>query len=316
MLRLTKGAIGMTYIFQPMSDDEARIVATWHYEGEYGFYDMDRDPDDLAELLDGAARADRYWAVYDQAGNLAGFFCFVPEGGTVEFGLGLRPDLTGRGAGAAFLEAGLAFARERYKPDRFALAVAAFNQRAIRLYRKAGFRTEREYLQRTNGDEYPFLRMSRGRAPGCTRKDEGGYQVLAMQRVTVLESSGNGFGFQAYCDRSGATIAVGAHGPDGAPAPKAMELIAVGLGLCMGGMLGEILEKKRIVYRNMRMEVQCERGEDGMAFTAMAVRISLESDDLDQATLDKALELASKHCPAHATLGHGVPITAQAEIAK
>jgi hypothetical protein len=53
--------------------------------------------------------------------------------------LGMRPDLTGRGLGEEFVHAGLRFARETYSPPAFRLTVATFNQRAIRVYERAGF---------------------------------------------------------------------------------------------------------------------------------------------------------------------------------
>jgi uncharacterized OsmC-like protein len=134
---------------------------------------------------------------------------------------------------------------------------------------------------------------------------------MAIQRVT-LESLGPDLGFRATGEVSGATMTVGMPGPDGAPAPKAMELLSMGLGLCMAGMTMEILEKKRIRYGKIGVVVESDRGEHG--FTAMAVRLSVESDQLDAETLQKVIDLAGKHCPAHATLGHGVPITATGEL--
>ena len=46
----------------------------------------------------------------------------------LDYALGLRPDLTGRGLGLEFFRAGLAFARERYQPQRVYLHVAEFNE--------------------------------------------------------------------------------------------------------------------------------------------------------------------------------------------
>lgn len=98
---------------------------------------------------------------YDEHTELVGFFYYEEDGRAVEIGLGLRPDLTGRGLGRAFLEAGLAFARDKYRPTIFRLSVAAFNRRAIRVYERVGFHQVETYLLETNGGMYEFVRMER-----------------------------------------------------------------------------------------------------------------------------------------------------------
>src|SRR5438128_9434005 len=95
-----------------MTQADAEAIAVWHYPGPFSFYDWAADPDDLAELLDPAVRGDAYFAVGDEVGELMGFFSFKRRSrGTIELGLGLHPDRTGRGLGGAFLRAGLRYAR-------------------------------------------------------------------------------------------------------------------------------------------------------------------------------------------------------------
>jgi ribosomal-protein-alanine N-acetyltransferase len=146
--------------FRQMNDDEAREIASWRYDPPYEFYDADADADDLALLLSRKHREGRYFAACLGA-HLVGFFGFRCEGDDVVVGLGLRPDLTGRGLGRSFLEAGLEFARSRYAPSRFRLSVASFNTRAIVVYMRAGFVPQRVFDHETNGGVYPFIEMTR-----------------------------------------------------------------------------------------------------------------------------------------------------------
>lgn len=149
------------FVFQPMQEQEARANARWHYPGPCSFYDMEQDPEDLEEFLNPESWPGRTYAVLNERGELVGFFTLKEEGNTVEIGLGLRPDLTGKGMGLAFVRAGLDFARRHFSPQRFSLAVATFNQRAIRVYERAGFRPTGVSIQPTNGGEHEFARMIR-----------------------------------------------------------------------------------------------------------------------------------------------------------
>ena len=143
-----------------MGEDEARQIAAWRYEPPYSFCDADADADDLALLLGKESRDGRYFSAFSD-GALVGFFEFKSDGDDVIIGLGLRPDLTGRGLGLPFVEVGMAFSREHFRPSRFRLSVATFNERAIRVYQRAGFLPSRTYDHETNGGVHPFLEMTR-----------------------------------------------------------------------------------------------------------------------------------------------------------
>lgn len=97
----------------------------------------------------------------DGANERVGVFTFIQRGGVVEIGLAMRPDLTGRGLGLSFVQAGLDFARHRYAPTRFTLDVATFNVRAQRVYERAGFRPLDTFSRRFKGKQCEFLAMSR-----------------------------------------------------------------------------------------------------------------------------------------------------------
>ena len=111
--------------------DTIAEIQQWRYEPPYDFYDSDGGH---------VENPDRHFAVRDDAGALVGFYYFEQRGDVLEYGLGLRPDLTGLGHGLEFFRAGLEFGRDRFRPARIVLAVAAFNERAIIVYERAGFR--------------------------------------------------------------------------------------------------------------------------------------------------------------------------------
>ncbi|AUD15001.1 MULTISPECIES: GNAT family N-acetyltransferase [unclassified Planococcus (in: firmicutes)] len=151
----------MDYIFQAMTQEQAEdIAASWRYQGEYSFYDMNADPEDLEEFLDPEKREGVYFVVLSQ-NELIGFYSFQQsDKDTVDIGLGMKPELTGKGNGAAFLAAGLEFAKIRYRPKNMTLSVAVFNERAIKLYKKLGFKETESFVQATNGGQYDFVKMT------------------------------------------------------------------------------------------------------------------------------------------------------------
>jgi [ribosomal protein S18]-alanine N-acetyltransferase len=147
----------------PMSQQEAEEIAEWCYEPPYDFYDADADHRDLDELLDPERRGEHYFSARDEVGDLIGYFGFDYSERVAGVGVGLRPDLTGRGLGLSFLEQGLAFVDERHAPERYRLFVAEFNRRAIKVYERAGFVRTRSFVHETNGGTFRFVELERPR---------------------------------------------------------------------------------------------------------------------------------------------------------
>lgn len=151
----------MTFKFEIMTQEQAEEIAhNWHYDGVYSFYDIEADEEDLAEFLDPKVRGDSMFVV-SKNDEFIGFFSFNKvAANTYDIGLGMRPDLTGKGKGREFLIAGIDFVKSRFKPDKITLSVATFNQRAIKIYRKIGFKNIDTFMQDTNGSTYEFLKMA------------------------------------------------------------------------------------------------------------------------------------------------------------
>jgi len=110
----------------------------WAYEPPYDFYDGRNEP-----IKD----PDRFFAAFDAGGELVGHYYYEFEDAVLTYGLGMRPDLAGRGQGLQFVRAGLEFGRERFRPERIVLAVAAVNERAIKVYERAGFRVTGRHVR-------------------------------------------------------------------------------------------------------------------------------------------------------------------------
>ncbi|MED1598874.1 MULTISPECIES: GNAT family N-acetyltransferase [Bacillus] len=150
-----------------LTEAEAKEINTWQYEELYSLYSFSGSEETIEELLDGT-----YYGCCNEHGELIGYFCFgenaqVPGGrnaklyvgeDTVDIGLGMKPELTGRGLGKAFLQAGINLAEEQIQPDRLRLSVAGFNKRAIRLYQQVGFVAEKTFDDR--GREFILMTYS------------------------------------------------------------------------------------------------------------------------------------------------------------
>lgn len=179
----------MSLRFTPMTEADARSILAWRYEGQYATYNspdpaLGADFEALAELLDTRSP---YFAVREQEQADAlpiGFFAYgsacevggevggegtegvatpylLRPDGSLTIGLGLRPDLTGQHRGLALVEAGLTFARERYQPSLFRLYVFSWNERALRVYKRAGFTSVGVTRIRAPEGERVFIEMTR-----------------------------------------------------------------------------------------------------------------------------------------------------------
>jgi [ribosomal protein S18]-alanine N-acetyltransferase len=133
--------------------EESRVeTRSWRYPPPYDFYVGDVDP---------PLNPERYFAALDPDGELVGFYYFEQKEPDLDYGLGLRPDLVGRGLGLEFFLAGLAYARERYRPQRVYLHVAEFNERARLVYERAGFEVVSRHVRSFERfGEVPFLTMA------------------------------------------------------------------------------------------------------------------------------------------------------------
>lgn len=158
----------MVLRFEPFTLPVAQAISLWSYPPPYEVYDANGTTEAIEEYLGGS-----YYVARDEEAEVVGYACYglaaqVPVEGSrgayqredlLDIGLGLRPDLCGRGLGSSFLAAAMEFGRERHSPRGFRLTVAAFNRRAVAVYARAGFTLETSFVRDTAGEKREFQVM-------------------------------------------------------------------------------------------------------------------------------------------------------------
>ncbi|WP_235856621.1 GNAT family N-acetyltransferase [Niallia taxi] len=148
----------------------AEVILDWRYEPPYDFYNDNNKEESMKELLE-----EPYFAVLNDDGNLVGFYCIgyaaqVPLGylfgayqeDCLDIGLGMKPELTGKGNGESYIQ----FVLEQIKGSKsIRLTVADFNERAITLYERAGFRKTYMFA----GEEVTFFVMEKSHSSELLR---------------------------------------------------------------------------------------------------------------------------------------------------
>lgn len=159
--------------FSQVNHEQARAVLAWRYDPPYDVYNPDPDQigADIELLLD---PSNRYHAIADPDGELIAYCCYgrdgqVPGGDysldALDIGLGVRPDLTGRGSGAHIVRAVLEFADRNFPAPLYRVTVAAFNERALRVWEHAGFRRIESFRRSQDGMPFFVLARPAGNAP-------------------------------------------------------------------------------------------------------------------------------------------------------
>jgi SAM-dependent methyltransferase len=152
-------------VFRPLTARDVGEVLQWAYDPPYQIYNLGKgDPTAVFETFLDPENA--YYGIFDRKDELVAYCCFgsdaqVPGGNyaspALDIGLSLLPDLTGQGRGLGYVEAVLDFAAGKLPGSVFRVTIAGFNQRAQKVWRKAGFVTVQRFLR--NLDQMPFVVM-------------------------------------------------------------------------------------------------------------------------------------------------------------
>jgi RimJ/RimL family protein N-acetyltransferase len=153
----------MSYSFNKMDKISARAILGWRYDPPYDIYNLASDDvESVVQYMMDPPNA--YFSISDEQGELAAYCCFGREGqvpggdyssDALDIGMGVRPELTGRGFGHEFVGSVLDFAGITFGPCVYRVTVAEFNKRALRVWEKAEFQLVDRFQR--DRDKRPFV---------------------------------------------------------------------------------------------------------------------------------------------------------------
>lgn len=148
--------------FRKPTENDAKDISTWKYEGIYSFYDNDKT-EAKQEWASNIQKDENAFVMYNEKNELIGNCCFEydDENNEYSFGVQMRPCLTGKGMGTEVVTNILNFGIKKYKLNEITLLVAKFNARAKRVYEKLGFKVIEEFPAHVNNEDIIFIVMKK-----------------------------------------------------------------------------------------------------------------------------------------------------------
>lgn len=141
-------------------------ILKWKYSKPYNVYNFPE-----LKLNPEIVINDKYFACTNECLELVGYYCIDEEARVItnesaiyytddflDMGLSMKPDLVGQGIGLSFVQFGVIFLISKYN-KRIRLTVACFNERAIKVYKRAGFSEGERFMRYTQDYEYEFMIM-------------------------------------------------------------------------------------------------------------------------------------------------------------
>ncbi len=130
---------------RPAKGRDILEIAAWKYDPPYDVYDIDMDADKAVGYF---LNPDVHCHTLIDGDDVAGYCTFgrdaqVPGGdydeAGLDIGMGIDPVRTGTGNGHRYVAAVVAHASEIFHPRQLRVTIAAGNERALRVWSRAGF---------------------------------------------------------------------------------------------------------------------------------------------------------------------------------
>lgn len=157
----------MEFVEQINAKKIAQKIANWEYKPPYDIYNMSGKEEAVEKIL-----SNDYYK-YSYKNILIGYFCFgnaakvfnnkeniYKDEDYLDIGIGLNPQFCNSGRGYNFFSKAIKAGNELYEQKKFRLTVAQFNKRAIKVYKKYGFRENNSFEAKQDNKTVQFLTMT------------------------------------------------------------------------------------------------------------------------------------------------------------
>lgn len=146
-----------------LSEENAKEICRWKYKPPYDVYNW-WSWDKLIQLnepiTDPIKRQKDFLGVFTSDNKFIGFAVFSnPTKGVTRLGLGLKPNMCGKGLGKALMSLILEEVKKRYPDNKIDLEVLTWNKRAYKTYLESGFEVVETYERKTPTGKAEFHRM-------------------------------------------------------------------------------------------------------------------------------------------------------------
>lgn len=151
----------MCFKVESLGESDAKIIANWKYESPYDVYNYPSWHVMVKQswaITDAGKRRAEFYAI-KMHNEIMGYFRLAKQQDCFMLGMGLAPNMCGRGLGKKVLQMIEEFFQKRHT-EKLCLEVRTFNIRAIKCYESTGFIKERKYFKNTPIGSSDFLFMT------------------------------------------------------------------------------------------------------------------------------------------------------------
>ena len=124
--------------YHRVTEAEKYIISEWKYPGEYSIYNNVPYNEQISTHRGFANTENNHFSFYDDE-NLVGYINLRPKDNEILVGIGVKPELCGKGYGQKIVKIACELAKTDFPDKAPCMEVRTWNTRAIRCYEKAGF---------------------------------------------------------------------------------------------------------------------------------------------------------------------------------